>query len=79
MSQTTATPLAEFHRYVETILQADRAALISPEEVVAQWRAEQATLEAIRDGLADVEAGRTVPLEEFDQSFRQRHGITSAR
>jgi len=33
------------------------------------------TIRAIREGLADVAAGRTVPLEEFDRNFRKRHGI----
>jgi hypothetical protein len=29
------------------------------------------TLEAIRQGLADVEAGRVRPFEDFDREFRQ--------
>ncbi len=32
-------------------------------------------LAAIREGLADMEAGRTRTVEEFDREFRQRHGI----
>ena len=51
---------------------------MSPEEVVALWRAEQESLAAIRRGLADVAAGRTMSLEEFDRDFRQRHAIKGA-
>jgi hypothetical protein len=33
------------------------------------------SLVGISRGLADVEAGRTKPLEEFEREFRARHGI----
>jgi predicted transcriptional regulator len=36
---------------------------------------ETEALEGIRRGLADVEAGRVTPLEEFEKEFRKRHGI----
>jgi predicted transcriptional regulator len=36
---------------------------------------ETAALEGIRRGLADVEAGRVTPLEEFEKEFRKRHAI----
>lgn len=78
MPAMPSSPLAEFHRFVGDILQADKVSLISPEEVLARWREEQETLQAIREGLADIEAGRTVSLQEFDQEFRQRHGIQTA-
>ena len=35
------------------------------------------TIEGIKRGLADVEAGRTRPLAEFDAEMRARHGIRS--
>ena len=35
----------------------------------------EASLSAVREGLADVEAGRTRPVDEFFQEFDQRHGI----
>lgn len=35
----------------------------------------QASLRAIREGLADVEAGRTRPAAEFFSEFDQQHGI----
>jgi prevent-host-death family protein len=34
-------------------------------------------LEGIARGLADVEAGRVTPLQEFDQEFRKRRGLPS--
>ncbi len=55
----------------------------SLEELIGLWEYEnqtdaeqEETLAAIRRGLADVEAGRTRPLEEFDREFRQKHGLT---
>ena len=33
------------------------------------------TLEGIKRGLADVEAGRVTPVEKFEKDFRKRHGI----
>jgi hypothetical protein len=33
------------------------------------------TLEAVREGLRQVEEGRTIPLEEFDRRLRKKHGI----
>lgn len=37
----------------------------------------QASLAAVREGLADVEAGRTQPFEDFFREFDRRHGIES--
>jgi hypothetical protein len=37
----------------------------------------QATLRAIDDGLANVDAGRTRPFEEFDREFRFLRGSTT--
>jgi hypothetical protein len=33
------------------------------------------TIRAIQQGLADVEAGRTRPFEDFDREFRLRHSL----
>jgi hypothetical protein len=33
------------------------------------------TLLAIRQGLADLEAGRVRPFEDFDREFRRKHGL----
>jgi hypothetical protein len=52
------------------------------DEILGLWEYEnssteerEATREAISAGLADVEAGRTRPFEEFDREFRQQHSL----
>ena len=35
------------------------------------------TLEGIERGLADVEAGRTMPIDRFFEEFRREHGLPS--
>ena len=35
------------------------------------------TVEAIKEGLQDVEAGRVEPFERFDERFRRKHNIPS--
>ena len=75
MADSQTSFLAAFHRFVGTQLLLDEGVPITPEEALSRWRAHQKTLGAIREGLADVEAGRTVSLDGFDREFRQRHGI----
>jgi hypothetical protein len=33
------------------------------------------TIEAVREGLRQVEQGRTLPLEELDRRLRKKHGM----
>ena len=50
-----------------------------PERLLRKWREERELAEscaAIREGMADLEAGRVRSLEEFDQDFRQRNGLS---
>jgi predicted transcriptional regulator len=35
----------------------------------------EATLQAVREGLADADAGRVRPFEDFDRDFRQKYGL----
>jgi hypothetical protein len=35
----------------------------------------RASIEAIREGLTDVEAGRTRPIEDFFQDLDRKHGV----
>ncbi len=56
--------LASFHQFVGQQLASEDTAQMSPELAVAIWREREETLDAIREGLADVEAGRTFPAEE---------------
>ena len=59
---------------------------ISPEEAVAQWRAQQMSPEelqesvaALREAIADMEAGdRGVPFDEFGAAFRKKHNLSSS-
>jgi len=48
----------------------------SVEEYVNNLIEQASDLEAIREGLKDVEAGRMTPLREFDQEFRKEKGFS---
>jgi putative addiction module CopG family antidote len=51
----------------------------SPDEVLrdalAALRFREEEVRAIQEGIDDMEAGRLIPLEEFDREFRLRNGI----
>ncbi len=47
----------------------------SVEEYVNRMIKQAADLEATREGLADVEAGRMRPFAEFDSEFRKQMGF----
>ena len=60
----------------------NRGADLTLDEALVHWDIEnqtdeerQDTLRAIGDGLTDVEAGQTRPVEEFDREFRLKHGL----
>jgi len=67
--------LASFHQFIGEQLHSDAGVSISPEQALALWRDRQGTIEAVREGLADVAAGRTKSLDQFCQEFEKRHGI----
>jgi hypothetical protein len=67
--------LEKFHQFIGEQLLSDAAAQMSPEQALALWRERQECVEAVQEGLADVEAGRTKPLNEFLSDFQARHGI----
>ncbi len=75
MNPAETNVLQSFHQFLGRQLESAAAALISPEQALALWREEQETIAAIREGLVDVDAGRTKPLDQFDREFRQRHGL----
>jgi putative addiction module CopG family antidote len=54
----------------------------SPDEVLrnalAALRLQNAELAAIQEGIDDMEAGRVMPLREFDREFRRRNGLPAA-
>lgn len=80
MAAPDSTLLQSFHRFVGKRLESASALPLTPEEALALWREEQETLSAIREGLADVEAGHTKSLAEFERDIRQKFGfLGSAR
>lgn len=51
---------------------------LSFEELVAQWQSacrREEVNDAIREGIEDIEAGRTEPFREASDEFRQKNNI----
>jgi hypothetical protein len=81
MATERANDLRAFKGFIEGKL-SNGGSDLTLDEALVHWHIEnqtdeerQATLRAIGDGLADVEAGRTRPFEEFDREFRSKHGL----
>ncbi len=78
MSASTLEDLSSFHRFLTARLQS-QPPQTSPEDCLLEWRASQAdreaTLDAAREGLSDIAAGRVQSLAEFDGEFRERHNL----
>lgn len=70
MQSLQPNALANFHHFVGQQPASEAAAQMSPELVLALWREREETLAAIRESLADVEAGRTYPAEEVLRELR---------
>ena len=75
--------LRAFKGFIEDKLSNGGADLTLDEDLV-HWEVEnqtdeerEDTLRAIGEGLSDIEAGRTRPLEEYDREFRSKHGLAS--
>jgi hypothetical protein len=73
--------LRAFKGFIEEQL-SNEGAELSLDEALVNWEIEnqtdgerEDTIRAIHQGLADVEAGRTRPLEDFDRDFRLKHGL----
>ena len=73
--------LKSFHEFVGEQL-ANGGALLTPDEVLELWELqnpsedqEQETVEAIRRGLVDVEAGRVMPAREALAELRRKHNL----
>ncbi len=75
MSLPEPATLETFHRFVGELLQSNPQNHFSPEEAWAMWKERMETLAAIREGLADIEAGRTISLEDFRREFSAKHGL----
>ena len=82
MSIDANSELQSFHQFVTEQL-ATGEQPISPEEALDIWRVQHPSPEqyaedvlAIREALADMEAGDTgVPVEEYLLEFRKRHNL----
>jgi hypothetical protein len=82
MPSYPSAELKDFHDFLASKLAAGDVAL-SPEEALDQWRGEHPSIAAfdqdvaaLQEALADMEAGdRGLPIDDFDQRFRQRHGL----
>jgi hypothetical protein len=73
--------LPAFKAFIDEKL-SNGGANMTVDEALALWELEnqtdqesEETLEAIRQGLADVEGGRSRPFEEFDREFRAKRGL----
>jgi hypothetical protein len=83
ISNYPSVELKNFHDFIASKIAAGEVAL-SPEEALDQWRGEHPSTDlfaqdvaAVLEALTDMEAGdQGVPLDEFDQRFRQRHGLS---
>lgn len=79
METTTTDELRSFHAFLTRLLDdLNGQAPPSPEECVDLWRLDHptpeehaATLDAIREGLADMHAGRTTPAKEVFREIRE--------
>jgi putative addiction module CopG family antidote len=47
-------------------------------EALAALRAREQEVLAIQEGIDDMEAGRVMPIREFDREFRRRNALPSA-
>ena len=73
--------LRAFKGFIEDKL-SNGGADLTLDEALVHWEVEnqtdeerEDTLRAIGEGLSDIEAGRTRPLEEFDHEFRSKQGV----
>lgn len=69
MSTATKDELRSFHEFVGRQLD-NGGAHLTPEEVLSLWRERVATIESVRRGLVDIEAGRTRPADEVLDELR---------
>jgi len=71
MKTAEPTPLESFHDFLVEQIRAGTAADLSPDEVLSIWKEREATIAAVRESLADIEAGRTYPAADVLEELRQ--------
>jgi hypothetical protein len=81
MAKERANDLQAYKCFIDDQL-ASHDAIPTVDEVIARWEHEnesnderEQTLEAIRRGLADIEAGRVVPAREEMAGLRRKHNL----
>jgi len=82
MSTDAYNDLQGFHQFIGQQLESGQVPL-SPDEALEAWRLQHRSpeeyaedVEAIREALADIEAGEVgVPWETFNAEFRKRHNL----
>lgn len=70
MAVEVQNDLQSFHRFVEEQLR-NAGCRLSPEQALAMWRERLDTIESVRRGIDDVEAGRTRPADEVLAELRE--------
>ena len=71
MTVVANSELESFHQFVGDRLR-NGCAEVSPEQVLARWRERNATIESVRRGIADVDAGRTRPADDVLAELRSK-------
>ncbi len=71
MSIETVSELQNFREYIDQRLTSG-SERVSPEDALRNWREHQQTMQSVRCGLADVEAGRTRPAVDVIEELRSR-------
>lgn len=82
MTSQTPEDLRLFHEFIGRKLAEDGPEALTPEEALELWRLENPTseelaanLEAIRQGLDDLKAGRVHPARDTLADMRQKYRI----
>lgn len=77
MSMQSPTDAESFYKFLgHTLTHGERET--PPEALLRKWREQrehEETVEAVREGMADIEAGRFQTLEDFDRGFRAKNGL----
>ena len=82
MASDRANDLQAFKSFIDQQLE-QGGTLPTLDEALARWEYKNTSEDerevvraAIRRGIADLDAGRVRPFEEFDREFRAKHGMT---
>ncbi|HEY2880997.1 MAG TPA: hypothetical protein VGJ15_01155 [Pirellulales bacterium] len=82
MSIETENELLNFYAFIGQQIELKQGNM-SPEDALDRWRddhpveeEDEDTIEALKEAIADYEAGdRGIPLEQFQKEFRRRHNL----